>query len=91
MWEYGYNVKPMPKLIRKAEVMMKKNKTDFELFREAYDELEAEDISKIDIKEFIYYCEGQYKMSTIDFIKWFEENGHEGNVDMQIWYLYFMK
>jgi|GEM_PF-3492599 len=64
------------------------HKYEDELFKKAYDSIDAEDISELDIEGFIAYCEEQYKMSTKDFLKWFAIKGNEGNVEMQLWALY---
>lgn len=57
-----------------------------DLFKETYDSLDAQDINVLDIESFIIYCESTYKMKTDVFLKWYEENEYEGNIDMQLWH-----
>jgi hypothetical protein len=72
-----------------VDCMIEKNKkTDDELFQEAYDSIDAMDISDFDVMGFIGYCESQYNMTTKEFLVWFEAKGNEGNVDMKLWALY---
>lgn len=61
-------------------------KSTEELFKDAYDNCEAQDIRTINIEAFIENCESTYKMTTEEFLKWFEENNYEGNVEQQLWY-----
>ena len=63
-------------------------KSTEELFQEAYDNCEAQDISEVDIKGFIEHCEALYKMTTSEFHRWYEANEFEGNVEQQLWYQY---
>lgn len=58
-----------------------------ELFEEVYNSADAVDINEIDSIGFMNYCESTYKMTTAEFMKWYEENGFEGNVDHQMWYI----
>lgn len=64
---------------------MGKEKSDEELFREAYESVNADDASTIDTDSFIKYCEELYEMTTDKFLEWFIGQGEEGNVDMQLW------
>lgn len=59
-----------------------------ELFKEAYDNCEAQDVKSINIETFIKNCEFIYKMTTKEFHKWFKDNNFEGNVTQQLWYQY---
>ncbi|MEY2369851.1 hypothetical protein [Lysinibacillus capsici] len=61
-------------------------KTDEELFAELYASADVPDIEEFDSEGFIKYCEELYGMSTKEFRSWFEQEGYEGNVDMQQWY-----
>lgn len=61
------------------------------LFQEAYEDLDAQDISEFNLKGFIENCEQTYKMTTEEFHKWYKENDYEGNVDKQLWYQFTSK
>lgn len=59
-----------------------------ELFTVAYDIVEAEETQVFDVEGFLRYCENLYGMKTEDFLKWFQLNESEGNVDMQLWAMF---
>ncbi|MEE4577553.1 hypothetical protein [Paenibacillus polymyxa] len=72
-----------------VDCMVDENKkTDEQLFQEAYDTVDAIDISELDVAGFIKYCEEQYNMTTLNFLAWFEDHENEGNVEMKLWALY---
>lgn len=45
------------------------------------------DLDSIDFVGFIEYCELEYKMSSKEFLIWYESAGFEGNSDMKLWYI----
>ncbi|MFF2450543.1 hypothetical protein ACFVSW_26210 [Neobacillus sp. NPDC058068] len=70
------------------EAQMEKDKSREMHVKEVYDSINAEDISEVDFREFIEYCEDKYQMSTSVFKEWFESKENEGNIELQLWYMY---
>lgn len=71
-----------------VEVQMDKDKAREKHVQEVYDSIGAEDISEVNFEEFIEYCENKYQMKTDIFKQWFEAKGNEGNVELQMWYMF---
>jgi len=67
-------------------VEVNKLKSEVELFKQAYNEVDANDVTDLDVEKLISNYEQIYHMNTNEFRKKYEENGFEGNVDHQMWY-----